>query len=224
MRAAVAVSLSLCWLWAAGHSLPRLRLSYRGEPGRGHLLRAGARGGRDVHGGMSSGSGGDLGSLSCGRCSRSAGFFGAAGGQMVLGAPGGAARPPPLPTRDAAVPRGEEEEGREEPGDGVRGCAASHGGSSPRRSAGKLRHGGLLAPARFGWCAGWVLPCVGGCSASCPRLAGEVPGLHPPSPVAPGCGCWGAGAPRGLRGQCLVLIKTLLTILLWLAASPALPT
>ncbi|RMB99996.1 hypothetical protein DUI87_23405 [Hirundo rustica rustica] len=29
MRAAVAVSLSLCWLWAAGHSLPRLRLSYR---------------------------------------------------------------------------------------------------------------------------------------------------------------------------------------------------
>lgn len=41
MRAAVAVSLSLCWLWAAGHSLPRLRLSYRGEPGRGHLLRDG---------------------------------------------------------------------------------------------------------------------------------------------------------------------------------------
>ncbi|XP_032927796.1 semaphorin-3G [Catharus ustulatus] len=29
MRAAVAVSLWLCWLWAAGHSLPRLRLSYR---------------------------------------------------------------------------------------------------------------------------------------------------------------------------------------------------
>ncbi|XP_030812779.1 semaphorin-3G [Camarhynchus parvulus] len=29
MRAAVAVSLSLCWLWAAGLSLPRLRLSYR---------------------------------------------------------------------------------------------------------------------------------------------------------------------------------------------------
>ncbi|XP_054495920.2 semaphorin-3G [Agelaius tricolor] len=29
MRAAVAVSLSLCWLWAAGRSLPRLRLSYR---------------------------------------------------------------------------------------------------------------------------------------------------------------------------------------------------
>lgn len=77
---------------------------------------------------------------------------------------------------------------------------------------------------RGGCCGAWVVPRRGGCSASCPRLGGEVPGLHPPSPVALGCECWGAGAPRGLRGQCLVLIKTLLVILLWLAASPALPT
>lgn len=140
-----------------------------------------------------------------------------------------AARHPPLPTRDVGTPRGGEE-GREEPGDGVRGCAASHGGWSPTRSAGKLRHGGVVAPARFGPCAGWVLRCVGGPPAwwvlgILPWAGwGGVPGLHPPSPVVLGCGCWGAGAPRGLRGQCLVLIKTPLVILLWLAASPALPT
>lgn len=78
MRAAVAVSLSLCWLWAAGHSLPRLRLSYRGEPGRGHLLRDGTgRGGglsiegRGVLRVPAPGPGEDSG-----RCARSAeGFF-----------------------------------------------------------------------------------------------------------------------------------------------------
>lgn len=69
MRAAVAVSLWLCWLWATGHSLPRLRLSYRGEPGRGHLLRAGGL--------LMDGcpQGGHLGSLSCGRCARIAEGF-----------------------------------------------------------------------------------------------------------------------------------------------------
>lgn len=138
----------------------------------------------------------------------------------------------------------EEEEGSRvtgsgdgEPGDGDRDCAAglraspaaSHGGSSPTWGAGKLRHGGVLAPVHFGLCAGgccgvWVVPRRGGRSASCPRLDGGVPGCTMRAPWRWGAGAGVPGPLGGMRGQCLVLIKTLLVILLWLAASPALPT
>lgn len=77
---------------------------------------------------------------------------------------------------------------------------------------------GAQHPAR-----GWV---GAGRTPSCPAgpLGAAQPG-HPPWPTEQGAR--GAGVPRGtlgvLRWECLLLIKTLPVILLWLAAPPALP-
>lgn len=82
-----------------------------------------------------------------------------------------------------------------------------------------------------------ALACVLEGAAVCGWSPGVVGAQHPAlgwMGGSPGCTLrapwrWdaGAGVPGplgGMRGQCLVLIKTLLVILLWLAASPALPT
>lgn len=80
------VPVSVCWLGAAllaaGRSLPRLRLPYRGEPGRGHLLRGGGWAGgvltcRGVTSALpTAGPRRGLGWLRIGRCARSAGLWG----------------------------------------------------------------------------------------------------------------------------------------------------
>lgn len=212
---AVAVWLSLCWLRAAGHSLPRLRLSYRGEPGRGHLLRAG-------EGGLSPGgcpqgppSWDRLGAWGASAASAAPkrGCVGAVGGQIVLGLGLGWVSVGAFHAGRRA-PRGEG--GGEEPGDGDRGCAAglraspaaSHGGSSPTRRAGKLRHGGVLAPARFGSCAGWVLRCVGGPPAwwvlsILPSAAWGGPRAAPSEPRGAGVRVLGCRGPSGAAGAVL---------------------
>lgn len=114
------------------------------------------------------------------------GFFGAVGGQTVLGARAElgfrwvSARHPPLPTRDVVDPGEKKKE--EKPGDGDRDVPL------PIGSAGKLRHGGVVAPALF---AGWVLRCAGGPPAwwvlSILPSAGWGRSWAAPS-------CWGAGA------------------------------
>lgn len=215
------VPLSVCWLGAAllaaGRSLPRLRLPYRGETGRGHLLRAGGWPGWGVltRIGVTSalpaaGPRWGSGRLRGGRCARSAGlwvFWGeapCAGGSARAGV---SVHTPPSPrgTRGAS----EEEEEGGEPGDGEGGCAAGLRASLaastrarfPRGVGGKLRHGADLAPARSAMRVAWVLPRRGhpcGCSASCPSLScpagppGAAQLRHPVSPAVLGCWCWGA--------------------------------